>query len=66
VKIHTIVYSTYIPQMDLEKDILVDMADGMLNDVVSSRAYEWVFKRYDMLFKDKVKTRITYPIPLTF
>jgi len=41
--------------MDLEKDILKDMADGMLNDVVSSRAYEWVFKRYDVLFKDKVK-----------
>jgi len=52
--------------MDLEKDILRDMADGMLNDVVSSRAYEWVFKRYDVLFKDKVKTRITYPIPLIF
>jgi len=46
--------------MDLEKDILKDMADGMLNDVVSSRAYEWVFKRYDVLFKDKVKILIMY------
>ncbi|XP_016960020.1 uncharacterized protein LOC108031289 [Drosophila biarmipes] len=40
--------------MDLEKDVLEHMADGMLNDVVSSRAYEWLFKKYDKLFKDKI------------
>jgi len=41
--------------MDLEKNLLREMADSMLNDVISTRAYEWVFKRYERLFKDKVK-----------
>ncbi|XP_052858641.1 uncharacterized protein LOC128266276 isoform X2 [Drosophila gunungcola] len=34
--------------MDLDKAILKDMADGMLNDIVSSRAYEWIFRRYSV------------------
>ncbi|XP_044314622.1 probable protein arginine N-methyltransferase 1.2 [Drosophila rhopaloa] len=40
--------------MNLEKAILKVMADGMLNDIVSSRAYEWLFRRYERLFKDKI------------
>ncbi|KMZ03694.1 probable protein arginine N-methyltransferase 1.2 isoform X1 [Drosophila simulans] len=40
--------------MDLEKNLLREMADSMLNDVISTRAYEWVFKRYERLFKDKI------------
>ncbi|XP_039492382.1 probable protein arginine N-methyltransferase 1.2 isoform X2 [Drosophila santomea] len=40
--------------MDLEKNLLRVMADSMLNDVISTRAYEWVFKRYERLFKDKI------------
>ncbi|KAH8344416.1 hypothetical protein KR084_011261, partial [Drosophila pseudotakahashii] len=40
--------------MDMEKDILKDLAVGMLKDVISSRAYEWLFKRYERIFKDKI------------
>ncbi|XP_017084398.2 LOW QUALITY PROTEIN: protein arginine N-methyltransferase 1.1 [Drosophila eugracilis] len=40
--------------MDIEKNHLKEMANGMLNDSISSRAYEWLFKRYESLFKDKI------------
>ncbi|KAH8338466.1 hypothetical protein KR059_006003, partial [Drosophila kikkawai] len=40
--------------MNLEKDLQQEMAESMLNDVISSNAYDRLIKDYKKLFKDKI------------
>lgn len=40
--------------MNLEKELQRDMAESMMKDVISSKAYDRLIKGYKKLFKDKV------------